>query len=389
MIKSANLIIGRLAIIGVIFFSIAISCTKDKSKSLASNPRNIILMIGDGMGVAQVYAGLTANGGHLNLESCTYVGFQKTYSANSYITDSGASGTALATGTKTRNGAIAVDTNGQRLKTILEMAEEAGLSTGLVATSTITHATPASFVAHNPDRGKYEEIAMDFIGAGLDVIIGGGRNHFNKREDELDLFEKFREEGYQVTERIEQVDAAHQGPVAVFTDSLAMPPALKGRGDLLPRATELAIRRLSRNEKGFFLMVEGSQIDWAAHANDGYAFDYLVPETQDFDDAVGVAINFASTNPNTLLIVTSDHKTGGLAINGPNADSYYGWATGDPTTGGTSPSGHTGVYVPIFATGPRSGLSLTAALHVTGVIDNTDIAKIIFSAIRPSNKRCR
>ncbi len=200
----------------VFYLSIMISCTTDNSKSPEANPRNIILMIGDGMGVAQVYAGMTANGGFLNLEKCTYVGFQKTYSASSYITDSGASGTALATGKKTRNGAIAVDTSGNSLKTILEMAEEAGLSTGLVATSTITHATPASFVAHNPDRGKYEEIAMDFLGAGLEVIIGGGRNHFNQREDQIDLIEKFREAGYQVTEQIEEVEPALSGTHSHF-----------------------------------------------------------------------------------------------------------------------------------------------------------------------------
>jgi alkaline phosphatase len=356
MKRISNLFAIRMVMIGVIVVAITISCTKDKSQNLVSNPRNIILMIGDGMGVAQVYAGLTANGGHLNLEGCTYVGFQKTYSASSYITDSGASGTAMATGTKTFNGAIAVDTNGQRLKTILEMAEEAGLSTGLVATSTITHATPASFVAHNPDRGKYEEIAMDFVGAGLDVIIGGGRNHFNKREDNLDLIDKFSEEGFQVAERLEQVNAAHQGPVAVFTDSLAMPPALKGRGDLLPRATELAIGRLSRNEKGFFLMVEGSQIDWAGHDNDT---DYLVSEMVDFDNAIGKALDFARNNPETLVLITADHETGAMAIEKGDMES-------GEVSGLYGSESHTGVMVPVFAYGP-------GAKSFAGIYENTDI----------------
>jgi len=356
MKKKSDFAIGRLALIGVITISITISCSKDNSKSQVSKPGNIILMIGDGMGVTQVYAGLTANGGHLNLERCTYVGFQKTYSASSYITDSGASGTALATGTKTRNGAIAVDTNGQKLKTILEMAEEAGLSTGLIATSTITHATPASFVAHNPDRGKYEEIAMDFTGAGLDVIIGGGRNHFNQREDQLDLIAKLSEEGFQVSERIEQVNAAHQGPIAVFTDSLAMPPALNGRGDLLPRATELAIGRLSGNDKGFFLMVEGSQIDWAAHDNNT---EYLVSEMIDFDEAIGKALDYASKNPETLVIVTADHETGAMAIEQGQMES-------GEVSGLFGSEGHTGVMVPVFAYGP-------GAEKFAGIYENTDI----------------
>jgi alkaline phosphatase len=356
MIKNSNFSASRLAMIGVIIFSILISCIRDNTKSREPKPSSIILMIGDGMGVAQVYAGLTANGGHLNLERCTYVGFQKTHSASSYITDSGASATALSTGEKTRNGAIAVDTSGHPLKTIVEMAEQAGLSTGLVATSTITHATPAAFVAHNPDRGKYEEIATDFTRAGLEVIIGGGRNHFNKREDHLDLIERFRKEGYQVTQRIEQVEPAHQGPVAVFTDSLAMPPALGGRGDLLPKATELAIERLSRNQKGFFLMVEGSQIDWAGHDNNT---EYLVSEVIDFDDAIGKALDFASKNPKTLVIITADHETGAMAIEQGDMES------GD-LSGLFGSDGHTGVMVPVFAYGP-------GAESFAGIYENTYI----------------
>jgi alkaline phosphatase len=356
MKKRSNLSAVRLVLIGLAITGVLDSCKTDHGKGGPSKPKNIILMIGDGMGVTQVYAGLTANGGHLNLESCTYVGFQKTHSASSYTTDSGAAATSIATGKKTRNGAIAVDTSGQRLKTILEMAEEAGLSTGLVATSTITHATPASFVAHNPDRGKYEEIAMDFIGAGLEVIIGGGRNHFNRREDNRDLLKDLRADGYQVTERIDQVDPDHPGAIAVFTDSLAMPPAMKGRGDLLPGATELALGRLAENEKGFFLMVEASQIDWAGHDNDT---EYLVSEMIDFDNAIGKALEFARKNPETLVIITADHETGAMAIERGNMK------TGD-VVGLYSSEGHTGVMVPVFAYGPGSE-------SFAGIYENTDI----------------
>jgi alkaline phosphatase len=347
---------SRLVMIGLIIFMIAISCTTDRSKIRESKPRNIVLMIGDGMGVAQVYAGLTANGGRLNLEECTYVGFQKTYSASSYITDSGASATAMATGRKTRNGAISVDTSGQRLKTILELAEEAGLSTGLVATSTITHATPAAFVAHNPNRGKYEEIALDFTGAGLEVIIGGGRDHFNRREDGVDLLAEFMEKGYQVTDALAQLDPGHPGPIAVFTDSLAMPPVLMGRGDILPRATQLAIQRLSTNQKGFFLMVEGSQIDWAGHDNNT---EYLVSEMIDFDEAIGEALHFARRDRKTLVIVTADHETGGMAIEKGHMESGQ-------VSGLFGSDGHTGVMVPVFAFGP-------GAESFAGIYENTDI----------------
>jgi alkaline phosphatase len=338
---------------------LALSCSGDRSAGEESGkPGNIILMIGDGMGVAQVYAGLTANGGHLNLEACPYVGFQKTYSASSYTTDSGASATAIATGKKTRNGAISVDTSGAKLKTILEMAKEAGLATGLVATSTITHATPAAFVAHNPDRGKYEELALDFMDAGLEVIIGGGRNHFNRREDGQDLLEKLRADGYQVTEQLADIDPGVKGPIAVFTDSLAMPPAMLGRGDLLPEATGLAIGRLGGAENGFFLMVEGSQIDWACHDNNT---EYTVSEMIDFDQAIGKALDFARKDKETLVIVTADHETGAMAIE-----------TGDFGSGEVSglyaSEGHTGVMVPVFAYGP-------GAEKFAGIYDNTDIFK--------------
>ena len=344
------------SLIGMILLLSVLSCARDDSASRGPRPKNIVLMIGDGMGVAQIYAGMTASGGHLNLEKCTYVGFQKTHSASSYITDSGASATAISTGKKTLNGAIAVDARGKELKTILEMAEEAGFSTGLVATSTITHATPAAFVAHNQDRGEYEEIAMNFEGSGLEVIIGGGRNHFNRREDGIDLIERLREKGYQVTERIEDVDPGHAGPIAVFTDTMAMPPAAMGRGDLLPRATELAVGKLSANRKGFFLMVEGSQIDWAGHDNNTA---YLVSEMIDFDQAIGKALDFAAGNGETLVIVTADHETGGMAI-----------ASGNLATGEVSSlfgsEGHTGVMVPVFAYGP-------GAESFAGIYENTEI----------------
>jgi alkaline phosphatase len=211
-------------------------------------------------------------------------------------------------------------------------------------------------VAHNPDRGKYEEIAMDFMGAGLEVIIGGGRNHFNMREDKRDLIEELREDGYQIADRIEQLDPDFPGPIAVFTDSLSMPPAMRGRGDLLPRATDLAIRRLAENEKGFFLMVEASQIDWAGHDNNT---EYLVSEMIDFDKAIGQALDFAGKNTETLVIITADHETGAMAIERGNME------TGD-VVGLYSSEGHTGVMVPVFAFGP-------GAESFAGIYENTDI----------------
>ncbi len=151
-------------------------------KFKSKKPKNVVFLIGDGMGISQIFAGLTANHGHLFLENCKYIGFSKTQSADNYITDSAAGGTALSAGVKTYNGAIGVDANKKPVKTILEEAEEKGLATGLVSTSAITHATPASFIAHQPNRNMYEEIAADFLKTDIDVFIGGGYRSFHQKK---------------------------------------------------------------------------------------------------------------------------------------------------------------------------------------------------------------
>ena len=328
-------------------------CTGKKTQD---KPQNIILMIGDGMGVSHITAGMTANGGSLNLEKFNHVGFQKTNSANRYITDSGASATAMATGQKTNNSAISVDTLGNSLKSIVEYSEEAGLYTGLLATSTITHATPAAFAAHNPDRGKYEEIAVDFLTSGLELIIGGGKAHFQNREDGRNLLQELESTGYFIGEGLDDIGTDTELPVVVLTDSLAMPPANQGRGDLLPRCTETSIQLLSKNPLGFFLMVEASQIDWAAHDNDT---EYLVSEMIDFDESIGIALDFAMQDGNTLVIVTGDHETGGFSVESGNFET--GEVVGDFTS-----DGHTGTMIPVFAYGPGSGL-------FAGIYENTAI----------------
>jgi alkaline phosphatase len=348
-------LINRLAIllcISVLFTSY--SCKNIKSRS--NKPENIILMIGDGMGVTHVYAGLTANGGSLNLERFTHSGFQKTYSANRYTTDSGASGTALATGTKTLNSAIGIGPEGDTLKNIIEYAEEAGLSTGVIATSTITHATPASFVAHNRYRSRYEEIALDFLDAGLELFIGGGWSHFITRKDGRDLIQELESAGYTFSNELEDIYSSSDLPLGILTDSAAMPPAQSGRGDLLPRATKTAIQLLSPVKGGFFLMIEGSQIDWAAHDGDT---EYLTSEVIDFDESIGKALDFAIEDKNTLLIVTADHETGGFSI--ANGDIEKGLVEGSFST-----DGHTGTMVPVFAYGP-------GASEFSGIYENTAI----------------
>jgi len=326
-------------------------------KFKTDNPRNIILLIGDGMGISQLQAGLTANRGRLFLENFKHIGFSKTHSSDNYITDSAAGGTAISAGVKTYNGAIGVDPEKNPVKTILEKAEEKGLATGLVSTSSITHATPASFIAHQTSRNMYEEIAADFLKTDIDVFIGGGYNHFANREDGLNLIEKLKENGYKVEQDISKIKKVKKGKLAGLT-APAHNARIEERGDMLEVATETALNILKRNKKGFFLMVEGSQIDWGGHAASTI---YVVEDMLDFDKTVGKALEFAAKDGETLVIVTSDHETGGMAV--LNGDYNNGMVVGEFTTGG-----HTGLMVPVFSYGP-------GAEKFTGIMDNTDINK--------------
>ncbi len=324
-------------------------------KFKTDKPKNIILLIGDGMGVSQVYAGLTANKGKLFINNCKHIGFSKTQSADNYITDSAAGGTAISSGIKTYNGAIAVDIAGAPVKTILEEASDKGLATGLVSSSAITHATPASFIAHQPDRGMYEEIAADFLNTDIDVFIGGGLDHFTKRQDGRNLVEELQEKGYKVETDIKAIKKTKSGKLAGLTAAVHN-GRINDREDMLPVATNTALEILSNNEDGFFLMVEGSQIDWGGHASSTV---YIVEDMLDFDKVVGQALAFAAKDKETLVIVTADHETGGMAITGGSIKD--GVVKAEYPT-----KGHTGVMVPIFSYGP-------GAEEFTGIIENTDI----------------
>lgn len=329
-----------------------------KKKPKTKHPKNIILMIGDGMGTSQVYAGYTAKKGVMNITGMPVSGFSTTFSASDYITDSGAGGTALATGVKTNNASIGVDTKGQPVETILEMAEKRGLSTGLVSTSAITHATPASFIAHTSNRSKYADIAFDFLKTDIDVFIGGGYNHFARRADSLNLIDSLKAHGYLVARDLKDVDVPSTQRLAALLADEHMPRMSKGRGNMLPEATEMALKMLKRNKKGFFIMIEGSQIDWGGHDNDVL---YIVEEMVDFDNAVGKALQFASKNGETLVIVTADHETSGFGITG-------GSISKGEVQGAFLSKDHTATMVPVFAYGPGSE-------RFTGVQDNTEIFK--------------
>jgi len=346
-------------VVSVLAFAVLslISCQQPSDSGVkVREVRNIILLIGDGMGLPAVYAAMTVSPTPLNLERCSYVGLAKTFSLTSYITDSAAGGTALSSGKKTKNGILGQDTLGNKFKSILEIAEEHGFATGLVATSTITHATPASFISHQAKRGSYEDIALDFLKTDIDIFIGGGTSDFIGRSDGQNLLDSLKIRGYEVDTTLESILASDASKLAGFTAPDANPFKSQGRGNMLPLSAQKAIDVLSKNPKGFFLMIEGSQIDWAAHANDQ---PNLIEETLDFDKTIGAALDFAQIDGHTLVVVTADHETGGVTITGGDLSKHQ-------TVLRFSTNGHTAVMVPVYAFGP-------GAEKFSGIYDNTAI----------------
>lgn len=335
----------------VVFFH---SCSAPDEKPV----KNIILLIGDGMSFAHLQAGLLTSETPLNIGQIKDIGFIFTSSANNFNTDSGAAGTAIATGVKTNNGFIGMDPDGQPLESILRIAHHNGLSTGIVVTCALTHATPAAFIARQPSRNMAEAIALDYLGIDIDVFIGGGRDHFENREDGRNLLNELEAKGYSMAYSMDEVKQAGSGKLAGIVAAGHPPRYSENRGDMLPEATATAINILSQNHDGFFLIVEGAQIDWGGHANDP---DFIVEEMIDFDRAVGRALDFARRDGKTLVIVTSDHDTGGMAIHGFDPETRKvsaGWTTG----------GHTGLMQPLFAWGPMSD-DFRGIFENTGVFD--------------------
>jgi alkaline phosphatase len=311
----------------------------------AKKPKNVIFMIGDGMGIPHIYAAMIANGNQLNLERMPVGGLVKTYSANNYTTDSGAGGTALACGIKTNNYMIGLKPDSTEAESILKVAERNGLATGIVVACNLTHATPAAYIANQPNRNMYEEIAADYLKTDVDVIIGGGRKNFAERADGRNLLNELEAKNYKVITNLNDLKNITSGKLAALVYEEHNPP-MPERGNMLPDATSTAINILKNNKKGFFLMVEGSQIDWAAHDNDA---ERIIAETLDFDKAVGSALDFAAKDGNTLVIVTADHETGGMTLTNGNIKSKQSIAS-------FSTKNHSGVPVAVFAFGPGAEL---------------------------------
>ncbi len=317
--------------------------------------KNVILMIGDGMSLMHVYSAWTANRGKLYLENCEATGLSKTYCANKLITDSGAGGTAMAIGQKTNYHSVGVDVNGNPQPSLIKLAKQKGLSAGVAVTCRLWDATPADFCCHNVDRDNEDEIIADYVNCEADYVVGGGAKKFENRKDGRNIFKELEQKGYQIARSWEECKNLKSGKIFAVTDSVDTPLPAE-RGDRLAQSSLKGIELLSQNPNGFFMMIEGSQLDDYGHFND---LDLLMQETHDFDRTVGKILEWAAKDGETLVVVTADHETGGLTL-----------IDGDKDKGEIkckfSTTGHSGVMVPVYAFGPGSEL-------FTGIYENTDI----------------
>lgn len=335
--------------------------------SAAEPVRNLILMIGDGMGLSQVSMLKIENGyAPTAFDRAQGVALISTYSANNRVTDSAAAGTALASGCKTNNSALGVDPYGQPLESMMAKAHSDHRPTGIVVTCYLQHATPGAFYAHSKSRSRTAAITDDLLESGIDVLFGGGSKWLSRScGGEGTYFDAFRSRGYLVADSLGAIPDTYTGRVLCSVADEHLPEASE-RGDYLPEATSRALSLLSAGaagrDNGFLLLVEGSQIDFAGHGNDA---GELLDEMRDFERAVAVAMDFADRTPGTLVVVTADHETGGLTI--PACDEDFTQAE-NGVEYRFSTGGHTGMLVPVYLYG-------TGADRIRGVMDNTDLSK--------------
>jgi len=338
-------------------------------------PRNIILFIGDGMGLSQVTAGRVASG-VFNLDRFPVGGFVATHSQDQFVTDSAASATAYATGFKTTNGALSWSVFDKPLPTLFEYAQQEGKGTGVAVTCTLTHATPAAFMAHIDSRDRHLEIAEQIADSEVDVLIGGGWGYFvpadqegSLRKDDQDLLAKL---AARMPVVLSAEEMRKQTPGKALAAFLARkdPASLPDRDYSLAEVTRIALQVLSQSENGFVLLVEASQIDWRGHDNDTAG---IVNEVIDFDGAVGEGLDFAQADGSTLVIVTADHETGGYAVQKGSVKVK------EVTSGKFTTGGHTATMVPLFAYGPASE-------EFGGIHDNNWVGKKLISLVRTPSR---
>ncbi len=352
-------------------------------------PHSIILFIGDGMGANQRTAAQwlsVGQNGQLAMDSFSFSGWSQTANLSGGITDSAAGGTAIATGTHTDNGIISQTPDGQNLTTILELAQAREMSVGLVTTTQLAHATPAVFAAHVPNRNRMTEIARQELAAGVDVLLGGGEDDFlpitqtgcygglGNRLDGRNLISDAQSAGYEYVcsaGELAALDTAHTAKLlGLFADGGMTRPFAPSLAEM----TTAALDVLAQNPNGYFLMVEGGQIDWASHANDAAN---TMGDVLGLDAAISAALAHPAVNARTLVIVTADHETGGMNLSlTDNGGTRFSMPNGTPFWVDWTTGGHTAADVPVTATGH-------CANFVTGTFPNTEIFAVMRRALEP------
>ena len=357
--------------------------------------KNIILLISDGMSLSQVSTYRLLKGGpneRISVDKFPISGIVLTHSEDAIITDSASSATAYSTGKKTNNGALGTDKDKEVLENFTEIITKYGYVSSLISTSEITHATPAAFASHVDSRRKTDEISIQMMDSDVLTILGGGRHFFlpeemgGKRSDGLNLLEQVQSSHTLLTTKAEldTFDFSNKGRlVGLFADEALRDKETPENHVFEPTSSEMLNFAINRSDqftsdgcKGFFIMLEGSQVDWAGHAND---LNYLKREMKDFDEAVNKALEFAINDQETLVIVTADHETGGLLIEPATPTNYTAPEVKFSFNTGLGYGSHTGVPVPVYAYGPGSE-------NFTGTLDNTDIFYAMVAALDISKK---
>lgn len=372
----------RRVFITILLLVAACQCVEAKKPAHNdSKVKNIIYMIGDGMGLCHVSM-LQVEGKYAPtaFDRAHNIALLKTYSANNRVTDSAAAGTALATGFKTDNGTLGQLPDGTPVESIMAKAQKKGYATGLVVTCYLQHATPAAFYAHVKGRGDSDQISRDFMQSGVDVAFGGGKELFEEAYEDSDenYADLLKEKGYEVIYDQADMEGIHSGRVVGLFAEENLPELKDGRGDYLARATDKALEILTANVKadkkdGFVIMVEGSQIDYRSHAND---VEGILAEMRDFEKAVKVAMDYADAHEDTLVVICADHETSGMTIPSNKTDFTL------PESGinyDFSTTGHTGVMVPVYLYG-------ACAERINGIMENTELSQKLQQLIGVADK---
>ena len=334
--------------------------------------KNVILMIGDGMGKEIIKGSEVVKGDKLVMSGMKYSTTVTTYSQSvtngtAEYTDSAAAATALSTGVKTLNGYIGLDSKEEKLETICEYAQSLNMETGLVARQVVSHATPAGMVAHNSSRSNYQQILREMINANVNVMFGGGSQYYQSPK----VQKAIDENGYKYISSEEELNALSKEDDKVLGmfayDNI-------GSAEKTPSLMNMTSKALDMldNDKGFFLMVEGSNIDSYEHNQN---MEQVLGQMQGFDQTVDYVLRWAQEHPGTLVIVTADHETGGVTLpDNPKPEDINDSCF-------TSDGKHTNADVWLFASGAQS-----KGLCENDVIDNTDIAKYMRKVLEESHK---